>query len=76
MIDEKKGNRPTHTAYSVRDFTKKDTGEVDAEWLKIGAGWLHRDGKGFDVQLDALPVSGRVVLRFNEPQPKKADTAE
>lgn len=63
-------NKPTHTAYTVRDFTKS-TGEVDARWLEIGVAWLHKDGKGFDVSLEAVPVNGRVVLRLNEPKPRK-----
>ena len=58
--------KPTHTAYSVRDFTKADTGESDSMWLKIGVAWPHRDGQGFDVQLDAVPVNGRVILRLNK----------
>ena len=58
--------KPTHTAYSVRDFMKKDTGTVNAEWLKIGVAFFHKDGKGFDVALDAVPVNGRVVLRMND----------
>lgn len=73
MSEEKKGNKPSHTAYTVRDFTKKDTGEVDSSWLTIGSAWLHKDGKGFDVVLDALPVTGRVVVRLNEPKRKGGD---
>jgi hypothetical protein len=67
MTEEKKGNKPSHTAYTVQDF-KKSTGEPDSTWLKIGAAWLHKDGKGFDVKLEALPVDGRVVIRLNEPK--------
>jgi hypothetical protein len=63
-------NKPTHTAYSVRDFKKQD-GQADASWSKIGVAFLHKDGKGLDVILDALPVSGRVVLRLNQPKPAK-----
>lgn len=70
MSDAMKGNKPSHSAYTVRDFTKKDTGEVDSSWLQIGSAWLHKDGKGFDVVLDALPVNGRVVVRLNEPKRK------
>ena len=47
--------KPTHSAYSVRAFEKD--GKPDASWPKIGAAWPHRDGKGFDVVLDALPTS-------------------
>lgn len=69
MTDAPRGNKPTHTAYTVRDFTKKETGEVDSSWSRIGVAWLHKDGKGFDVSLEALPVNGRVVLRLNTPKP-------
>ncbi len=62
-------SKPTHTAYAVRNF-EKDGGKPDAEWLKIGAAWPHKDGKGFDVNLEALPTGGRVVLRLSEPKPK------
>jgi hypothetical protein len=68
------GNKPTHTAYSVRDFTKD--GEPDSHWTKIGVSFLHKDGKGFDLVLDALPVNGRVVVQLNMPKPKKDETGE
>ncbi len=31
-----------------------------------------KDGKGFDVMLEALPLDGRVVLRVDEPKPSTA----
>lgn len=64
MSEEKKG--PTATAYAVRNFERE--GKKDASWLKVGAAWMHKDGKGFDVVLEAMPVSGRVVVRLNEPK--------
>ena len=40
-------------------------------WTRIGVAWLHKDGKGLDVQLDGLaPLDGRIVLR--EPSEEKA----
>lgn len=39
----------------------------DAYWTKIGAAWPHEDGKGFNLQLSALPLNGRLVVR--EPKP-------
>ncbi len=69
MTEEKKGNKPTHIAYSVRDFTNSD-GEVKADWNRVGAAWLHKDGKGFDLTLDSVPLSGRIVLRLNQPKEK------
>ena len=52
-----KSKKPTHEAFVV-------TGEGEsAFWTKLGAGWPHDDGKGFNVELIALPVSGRLVIR-------------
>jgi len=61
--------KPTLIAYTVRNFLKD--GQEDSVWLKIGAGWIHKDDKGFDVKLDASPIDGRIVLRLNEPKPDK-----
>jgi hypothetical protein len=60
--------KPTHTAYVVRD------GKDDQSfWREIGSQWPHKDGKGFDLILDALPINGRIVIRLNEPKPKSED---
>ena len=41
----------------------------DAPWTRIGAAWDHKDGKGFTLQLDLVPVAaGRIVLRDNDPK--------
>ena len=63
-------NKPTHIAYSVRDYERE--GKNEASWLKVGVAFAHKDGNGFDVALDAVPVNGRVILRPNEPKPAKA----
>jgi hypothetical protein len=62
--------RPTHLAYSVRDYEK--AGETKADWTRIGVAWAHRDGNGFDIILEALPVNGRVALRRNKPKVQQA----
>lgn len=35
----------------------------NAYWTKIGASWQHKDGKGMTLQLETLPMTGRIVLR-------------
>lgn len=35
-------------------------------WNKVGASWKHKDGKGMTLQLETLPINGRIVLR--QPQ--------
>jgi hypothetical protein len=48
---------PGLIAYTVRQSTEK------SYWDRIGAAFPHKDGAGFDLVLDALPVNGRVTLR-------------
>ncbi len=33
-----------------------------AVWTRIGAAWTHQKGKGLNLQLEAMPLDGRVVL--------------
>ncbi|MGD9689497.1 MAG: hypothetical protein AB7K52_07175 [Phycisphaerales bacterium] len=49
---------PTHAVYHVRD-SKGDKGF----WTRIGAAWPHADGKGFNLQVDCVPLDGRLTLR-------------
>lgn len=54
----------TQSAPSHNVFTVEDRGDnEDPFWLKIGAAWAHKDGKGFNLTLSALPLDGRLVLR-------------
>ena len=49
---------PTHIAYQVRDRDGKK-----GFWTRIGSAWPHADGKGFNIQLEAMPFDGRISLR-------------
>lgn len=49
---------PSHAAYHVRD---REGGK--AFWTRIGAAWPHADGNGFNVQIDVVPLDGRITLR-------------
>ena len=50
---------PTHIAYHVRDG-KGDKGF----FTRIGAAWPHKDTKGFNIQIDVMPLDGKIVLRL------------
>ena len=50
-------HRPTHRAYMVRDGKPDGKGR----WIEIGAAWLHKDGRGFRVKLDACPTNGEPI---------------
>jgi hypothetical protein len=68
--EQTSSKRPTHTAYSVREYTKN--GQKESDWTRIGVAWAHKDGDGFDIILDAFPIDGRVALRKNKPKPEQA----
>ena len=54
------GKAPSHVVYQVRD---RGEGQKSF-WTRIGAAWAHADGKGFNVQLEVVPLDGRVTLRI------------
>ncbi len=49
---------PTHSVYHVRD---RQGGK--AFWTRIGAAWAHTDGQGFNIQVECVPLDGRLSLR-------------
>ena len=50
---------PSHIAYHVRN---RDGGE--GFWTRIGSAWAHADGQGFNIQIETMPIDGRITLRI------------
>lgn len=61
--DNQQPNAPEFLAWHVTDKGEKSF------WNKVGAAWRHKDGKGYTLQLEVVPINGRIVLRqpFDEP---------
>lgn len=57
----KKKNGPDFIAYTVRE-----TGD-NSHWSRIGAAWTHKDGEGVNIELEALPLNGKITLRAPKP---------
>lgn len=58
MSNDNQSKGPSHIAYQVRE------GEGNKSYFnRIGAVWAHKDGQGFNLQLDSLPVDGRITVR-------------
>ena len=51
--------QPSHVAYQVRD---RGEGKK-SYWTRIGSAWAHADGNGFNIQIEAVPLDGRITLR-------------
>lgn len=49
---------PSHIAYQVRD---RDGSK--GFWTRIGSAWPHADGNGFNIQIEVVPLDGRITLR-------------
>jgi hypothetical protein len=58
------------TVSIVEDY-EDASGEKAARWTKVGAAFPHKDGKGFNIELSALPLNGKLVLR----EPTRDDNA-
>lgn len=54
--------KATHIAYQVRKGSK------ETFWDRIGVAWINQDGKGFNLQLNAVPLDGRITVRIIEPK--------
>ena len=52
------GRRPPLEAFNIIERE----GLERPYWQKIGVGWVNRDGS-INVQLDSLPIAGKVQLR-------------
>ena len=59
------GWQPSHRLYRVLG-----DGE-GAIWTPIGAAWPNKDGLGFSITCDAVPLQGRMVLRAIQDRPDR-----
>lgn len=58
MADKTKNRKPDFNVYMVRDGGKSKKGF----WTKIGAAWKHENGEGLNIQLEAYPTDGKLVV--------------
>lgn len=62
--------RPTHEiSVVVGDGEKK-------RWTKIGVAFTNKDGKGFNLFIDAIPLTGRIVARQIDYKVKQTTQVE
>lgn len=68
--NDKAKQRPSHELFVVQE----DNGKT--RWFKIGAAWLNKDKKGANLFFEALPLTGKVVMREVTEKDATADGAE
>ncbi len=66
----KQTNRPSHRVYAVTKNGER------SNWREIGAAWSHKDGDGFSLKLDFLPLNGaEIVIRKPKANEAESDAA-
>ena len=48
---------------TAREYEDKASGQTKTSWTKVGTAFKARDGEGWNIILDALPVNGKLVMR-------------
>ena len=48
-------------AYTVEEYDAGN-GKKQKAWTRIGVAFPHKEGTGFNIQLRAFPLDGRIVL--------------
>lgn len=58
---------PTHIVWFVRKIEGRDKDL----WARIGAGWAHESGKGFNLVIDLYPnAAGKIVVLERREEPE------
>lgn len=55
----------SHIVHNVR---VREGGE--GFWTRIGAAWAHNDGKGFNIQVETVPLDRRITFRVPSEKAK------
>ena len=55
--------KPSHKVFVVEDKEVAEGEDPNAFWTRVGSARPHKDGKGLNLVLSALPINGRLVLR-------------
>ena len=60
-----------YNVFTVEEFdapTKEDKNRKAKSWTKVGVAFPHKEGAGFNLQLRAFPVDGKLVVLPAEAQ--------
>ena len=52
----------------VADNYETAAGGSQVNWIRVGVAFPHTDGDGFQIELKALPINGKLVMRLHKPK--------
>jgi hypothetical protein len=71
-----KGNK-TMSNTPLNAYTVRERGKgKKAFWTRIGRAFPHKSGNGFNLELEALPIAGKIVLMPPKATEAPAETFE
>ena len=50
-------------AFTITQFTPQGSDKPKNRWHRVGTAFRHKDGQGYNIELHAIPVDGKIVLR-------------
>ncbi len=51
-----------------------EAGAEKSSWTRVGVAFAHKDGNGLNVELKAIPVSGKLVIRRHEANGRASES--
>ena len=66
-------NRTTHHAPSYRIYAVERRHTKRPSWTDVGTAFTHRDGKGFDLELQTMPLSAAELVVRPSAEKRLAD---
>jgi len=59
-----------YDVFVVENF-ENSAGAEKSSWSRVGVAFPHKDGDGINVELLAIPVNGKLVIRRHSVKPRK-----
>lgn len=63
MTTQKENETPAARSPSYIVYQVRGREGTKGFWTRIGAAWAHADGQGFNIQIESVPLDGRLTLR-------------
>jgi hypothetical protein len=71
MMTESSNANERYDVFVVENY-EDDAGAEKANWTRVGVAFPHKDSDGLNVELRAIPVSGKLVIRRHVVKPRAA----
>ena len=71
MMTESSNANDRYDVFVVENY-EDDAGAEKSNWTRVGVAFPHKDSDGLNVELRAIPVSGKLVIRRHVVKPRSA----